>query len=272
MVQDERITSTLKRATGHNWEQISSLYLWYRTRHSPMNQFCVYTPDDLEHCMPEAVRYFIPCNCPDLYSPGKFWDNWLHTARQALSSVQWVNVELDLLPPKPLFIKLPAGLFFLGEVHFFGAIKAKKIGSTGIMSLGLSDRGEVSVEAKQQVREFLGNQLDFNISLRKGRLDVGIEGENERWSTKLEFDPPKVKAELELPRVAVMKQGWKLMLDMSIVVEGEVGKERKEKAGSSSHFWRDANMIGGAAAIIAATIFSGGSDLLVAGAGLAASA
>jgi len=209
----------LKRYTQHEWEEISPLYLRYKTQFNPFGQFCVFTPDNfISH--PESARFFIPSECDALHNPDEFLKNYLNVQKQLVKSVPWVSVDLGSLPPKLYEFMTGEGLYVVGKFQFKGKVSIRPINSKFNFDVNFNNLQYVSIETRQKVFKFLKNDISMNISMSSSSMQIGLETENEQWSTKISLDGNQIKAEISLPVLHLLKDGLEMFIKMEIEFSG----------------------------------------------------
>ena len=191
---DEEIETYLKQHTNLDWEEISPLYLYYKTHYNPHRQFCVFAPPDWITKGPFA-KFYIPKNGQDLHDPERFLQYLNNKKGQLVKNMPWIQIDLDNLPSFTAEMIISTNIIVVYTIKFKGTAKIRKLEGLNDGDLSFGNHG-ISYSAKQKLGEFLDQfKAKIDIKTRKFSFGESIMGPDNTITLELD-GPDTLKGEL----------------------------------------------------------------------------
>jgi hypothetical protein len=214
----QNLKMCLWHKTGHEWDEISELYLNFRRQGAPFGKICVFTPDANSF----KPRYYLPKEAKRLHAPHEFVAKYLNAKERIATQMPWVQFDLGEFPPIIYKTTVITGQVIIGSAYVSGSIKLRPRTSQNNLTLSQAALTNISYEAKLETANLLTNTFQFNFDIIKQQFSVSVSGTSDDYSSSLTINYPEIEAELELPPLRFSESGWDIELNASIHFKGKI--------------------------------------------------
>ena len=215
----QNLKMCLWHKTGHEWDEISELYLNFRRQGAPFGKMCVFTSDSKTAIKP---RYYIPKQAKRLHDPHEFVARYLNAKARIATQMPWVQFDLGEFPAVIHTQLLPDGSIIKASITLSGKIKLRPQRSQNNLTLSKGALTTIVADAKLEAANLFTTGFEVSIDILTQKLSVSISGTNGDYSSSLTVNYLEIEAELDLPPLNFSNHGWDVELNASISFKGTI--------------------------------------------------